>query len=310
MAGTALLGRLQQASGPLVGLAGLGAAAYGVSQAVYNVEGGHMGIMYSRVSGITGDVVGEGYHFKVPWVQQPIIYNVRTRAHEYPNEKTGTKDLQMVNISLRVLCRPSQPGLPNIFKKWGPPEATYQEQAFDKKVLDSILQESLKANVARFNAAQLITERDQVSRQIRTDLTDRSRDFDLVIEDVSITDLQFGRQYAGAVEQKQVAQQMAQRAEIEVDKAMQEKRQKIAEAEGETKSAALIGAAIAKSPAYLNLEKIKAAREIANTVASSQNRVYLNAGSLLLDVNQHKVNASDLNGESEPNKAASKSSMW
>ena len=97
-----------------------------------------------------------------------------------------------------------------------------------------------------------------------------------------------------AVENKQVAQQMAQRAHIEVDRAEQEKNQKIVEAQGEQRSAELIGEAVKKSPAYLNLEKIKAARQIATTVAASQNRVYLSADSLLLDVNNTTIDSESL----------------
>ena len=53
---------------------------------------------------------------------------------------------------------------------------------------------------------------------------------------------------------------------------------------------------IKENPAYLNLEKIKAAKEIATIVSQSQNRVYLNSSSLLLDVNNALISADDLKG--------------
>jgi prohibitin 2 len=73
-----------------------------------------------------------------------------------------------------------------------------------------------------------------------------------------------------------------------VDKALQEKLALIVTAEGEAKSAQLVGESIQSNPAFLTLRKVEAARTIAHTVANSQNKVYLNAESLLLDVNEHK----------------------
>ena len=61
---------------------------------------------------------------------------------------------------------------------------------------------------------------------------DRAQDFNIILDDVAITELSFGRDYAAAVESKQVAQQEAQRAAFVVDKALQEKQQKIVQAEG------------------------------------------------------------------------------
>jgi len=46
--------------------------------------------------------------------------------------------------------------------------------------------------------------RQQVSLRIREDLVERARDFHIILDDVSITDLTFSKEYAGAVESKQV----------------------------------------------------------------------------------------------------------
>ena len=128
--------------------------------------------------------------------------------------------------------------------------------------------------VAKFNASQLITQRQQVSMLIRKQLTDRARDFNIILDDVAITELSFGREYAAAVESKQVAQQEAQRAAFIVDRAIQEKQQKIVQAEGEAKSAEMLGEAISKNPGYLKLRKLRASGQIAKTVSDSW-RIYL-----------------------------------
>ncbi len=72
-------------------------------------------------------------------------------------------------------------------------------------------------------------------------LTERATEFWIMLDDVSITDLQFGTEYSKAVENKQIAQQEAQRAALLVEQARQARQQKIVEAEGEAKAAELIG---------------------------------------------------------------------
>lgn len=75
---------------------------------------------------------------------------------------------------------------------------------------------------------------------IRRELVERARDFNIILDDVSLTELSFGKEYTAAVEAKQVAQQEAQRAAFYVERAVQEKQQKIVQAEGEAEAAKMI----------------------------------------------------------------------
>ena len=75
---------------------------------------------------------------------------------------------------------------------------------YDERVLPSITNEVLKAVVAQFDAGELITNREMLSNSVRKDLVARAEQFGLILDDIAITHLTFGREFTQAVELKQV----------------------------------------------------------------------------------------------------------
>jgi len=270
----------------LSGVARLGVGVAGVSfiggQCLYNVEGGHRAVIFDQIRGVLPTPVSEGTGIRIPIIQTPIIMDVRSRPREIKSV-TGTKDLQMVNIYLRVLSRPREDKLPTIYQTLG--------TNFDDRVLPSLGNEVLKSVVAQYNADQLLSMREQISRQIRETLTRRAETFNLILDDVSITHLVFGKEFTSAIEQKQVAQQEAERQTYIVAKAEQEKRAAIIRAEGEAQAATIISKALEESGSGLiEVRRIDAARDVAETLARSRGITYLPGGqsggsNMLLGIN-------------------------
>jgi len=223
--------------------------------------------MFNKLKGIEDVVVKEGTHFRIPFIQEPITIDIRDRARTI-HSATGTKDLQTVNISLRVLSRPNEDFLPWIYKQYG--------LDFDDRILPSLGSEILKAVVAQYDAEELLSKRGDVSAKIRSELVKRADKFHLILDDVSITHLTFGREFAIAIESKQVAQQDAERQAYVVAKADQERLAAVIRAEGEAEAAILISKAMdLAGNGLIEVRRIDTAKDVALTLSKSRNITYL-----------------------------------
>jgi prohibitin 1 len=166
------------------------------------VDGGEKALIFNKIGGLKQKVYGEGLHFKIPFLQDPIHFDVRLTPNVLET-KTPTKDLQNIEISVRILFKPNDQSLYYIYKDQG--------KNFSDRVIPSITHEIIKSVVARYNADQLLTQREKVSLEIKQGLINKANEFNLIFEDVAIIHIEFSREYREAIESKQVSQQMAER---------------------------------------------------------------------------------------------------
>ena len=191
-------------------------------------------MMFDRFRGVLPKSVGEGTHFLVPFIQNPTIYDIRTRPKSITSV-TGTKDLQQVNLTLRVLHRPDVDRLPEIHMNLGP--------EYEERVLPSIGNEVLKATVAQFNADQLLTHARRGEQEGELRAPETREGFRHRAGGCRADALSFGVEYSRAIEAKQVSQQDAERSKFVVLRSEQEREAAVIRAEGESESARLISQA-------------------------------------------------------------------
>merc|ERR1719205_384615 len=141
----------------------------------------------------------------------------------------------------------------------------------------------MKATIAQYNAEQLLTQREHVSHEIRNGIVNRAGQFNILMDDVSITHLTYGKEFARAIEEKQVAEQDAERQKFIVLKAEQERQATVIRSEGEAEAAKMISEALKQhGSGLIEVRRIDAAKDIAESLAKSPNVMYLPANQQML----------------------------
>ena len=251
-----------------------GVTGYTLYKGIYFVPGGHRAVKFNALTGLHNTSYGEGANLAIPYVETPVVLDIRNRAAEI-SSSSGSRDLQNIDMSVRVLYKPNVEYLHDIYRNLG---VNYADM-----VLPNLINEVVKAVIAGFNAGELLARRQEVSNRIFQQLQHRAGVFHIDISDVSITEMTFGKEYTSAVEAKQIAQQMAERAKFQVEQALQEKKGAILLAEGEAQAASLIGEAMNNNPGFIKLRRLEAQKAVAKAVAQGKGQFLLDSATLGID---------------------------
>ena len=207
------------------------------------VQTGDVGVI-TNFGKVTGDVLDSGWHIVGPvdHVNEISIRTITTQS----DATCFSSDLQAVNITVAVQTRITKENATNIFKNFG---TEYMSQAMPK-ILDA-----LKAETAKYEAAQIIANRDKIRSEAFKGASERLQGFVEVL-DLSFVNVAFSDDYEKAIEAKQVAQQRAEQAKYELQQAEVEAQKQVATAKGEAEAIQIRGDALAKNPQVIQLELI------------------------------------------------------
>lgn len=209
------------------------------------ISAGHTGVVLT-FGAASDNVLGEGLHFKIPFVQTVVQVDNRTQKIETEGT-SSSKDLQIVTYKVAVNYHVNNSSSSNLYKTVGADYSTV--------IIAPAIQESIKSVNAQYTAEQLITERAAVSEQIKETLSEKINSYGVSIEIFNIVNFDFTEEFNAAVEAKQTAQQNALKAEQDLARIEVEAKQKITQAEAEAESIKMIQEALAASPDYIEYIK-------------------------------------------------------
>lgn len=175
---------------------------------------GYAGVV-TRLGKTTGRVIQPGFSWKAPFIDNVVLFNLRTVKSEV-EAIAATKDLQDVTANVAVVYRLDPTTLENLYSQIG------SDANVNSTILMPIVQEAIKQTTARFTAEELITRREEVKTQIDKALNTKLMSYNVIVQEVAITNFEFSKQFSNAVEAKQVAEQKAKQAAYELEQAKKE----------------------------------------------------------------------------------------
>ena len=190
----------------------------------------------------------EGIHFKPPIISKVDVYDVTVQKYEVPAQ-SATKDLQDLNASFAINFRLDPVQVVDIRRKQGTLSNVVA------KIISPQTQESFKVAAARKTAEEAITRRDELKEDFDVALNNRLEKYGIIVLDTSVVDLDFTKAFAQAVEDKQIAEQSAQRAVYIAREAEQKAQADINRAKGRAEAQRLLADTLRAQGGSLVLQK-------------------------------------------------------
>ncbi len=192
-------------------------------------------------------VLGEGIHFRIPIMQRIVKMDVTIHKSQTDAESVS-KDLQDTKSTIAVNYHivPEQ-------ANW-----IYQniKQEYKERIIDPAVQEVVKAITARYTAVELITQRERVRGEIKDLLKSRLFSYNILVDDFSIVNFKFSQLFEQAIEAKQTAEQLALKAQRDLERIKIEADQKVASARAEAEALRLQKENV--TPQLIRLRQIEA----------------------------------------------------
>ena len=175
------------------------------------------------------EILNEGLHIRMPIMQKVVIMNVQVQKGEGQGD-AASKDLQQVTTNVAINYHLDPLKVAHIYQSIG----TFNQVG--ERIILPALSESVKAATAQYTAEELISKRQEVREKIRQLLLVRLAVYGVIVDDFSIVNFAFSREFSNAIESKTTAEQLKLKAERDLERIRIEADQKILQAQAEAES--------------------------------------------------------------------------
>jgi len=201
-----------------------------------------------RFGAVEDRVLDEGLHFRIPIVESVVKVDVKTQKLEV-DAPSFSKDLQNVDTKIALNFHVDPTHVNRLWQEIG--------RDYESRIIAPAIQESVKAATAQFTAAELVAERPKVKDEIKRVLVERLGPRFIDVDDFSIINFAFSESFEKAIEEKQVAQQNALKAENDLKRIQVEAEQRIATAKAEAEAIKIQTEALQQNSNLIRLEAVK-----------------------------------------------------
>lgn len=251
------------------------------------VPAGCRAVLFNNFNGIEPLSLTEGMHLIVPFVEHPVLYDVRTQTYTMSatfdeGEKKGddsvyalTSDGQTVKIDISVRYHLIGDEIWRMHRAVGP------------SYVDKVIRPESRTVVRNVVSSYAVTEvystkRLQIQAQLEDEMAKTLRRNFIALDGLLIRNISFTEAFAQAVEKKQVAMQEAERMKYVLQKQESEKQRAIIEATGEAEAIRRRGQALHENPLLIQYEYVeKISPNIKAIVADQKTIMGMGLGSLM-----------------------------
>lgn len=190
----------------------------------------------------------EGIHLRPPFISVIDVYDLTVQKFEVPAE-SSTKDLQNLTARFAINFRLDPVKVVEVRRKQGTLENIVS------KIIAPQTQEAFKIAAAKRTVEEAITKRTELKEDFDQALSDRLEKYGIIVLDTSVIDLTFSPEFAKAVEEKQIAEQRAQRAVYIAREAEQQAQADVNRAKGRAEAQRLLAETLKAQGGQLVLQK-------------------------------------------------------
>jgi len=214
------------------------------------VKPGHRGVMLT-LNKVEDRVLGEGFYFRIPFVQKVKELPVRIVKYEV-NAPAYTKDIQVVDTLIALNYHLNEADVNKLYQDIGP--------EWENIIIQPTIQESVKSVIAKYNSQELLDKRPQVKDEIKAEIVSRISGRYMLVDEFSVNDFSFSDEYEASIERKQVAKQDALTAEAKLEQVEFEAEQRVEQARAEAEAIRIQAQAITQQGGrdYVQLKWVEA----------------------------------------------------